>query len=189
METSLAYQGRRVAIDAQQLFAALSARAMATQEDAIFYRHDDLVSLLEKAGVESDPHGRWYRARAVRVRTNRQAIAELRLGRPLLAGTSIQNAWLEPAVARSGIIPARPADSHVVGGKTLGVLGYDATADAFIILLGWPSWGMNGFGLLPAAQAFGGSIHDAHSIEAYEFSPAAAAPDRPAGSTGAGRAT
>jgi hypothetical protein len=180
VETSLAYQGHRVAIDVQQFFAALSASAMAAQEDAIYYRHDDLIGILEKMGVESDPHGRRYRVKAVPVRTNRKAISELRLGRPLLAGTSIRNTWLEPAAATSGIIPASSADSYVLGGKTLGILGYDARVDAFIILLGRASWGINGFGLLPAAQAFGGSIHDAHAIEAYEYSPAAAAADRPA---------
>ncbi len=49
-------------------------------------------------------------------------------------------------------------------------MGYDAREDSYVILTGWPSWGVRGFGTLPKTEAFGFAVHDAHAIEAYEGS-------------------
>lgn len=170
VETSLAYQGRRIALDSVDFFRALSATAVTVDESSIAYTHADLIKLLAKRGIETYPPGRRYCVKAVPVRTNSQAIAELRLGRPLLAGTTIRTSWLEPKAAESGIIPDQGDTDNMVGGKTVGILGYDSRVDAFIILMGWPSWGINGFGLLPTALAFGRAVESAHSIEAHECS-------------------
>jgi hypothetical protein len=169
VETSLAYQGRRIALDAEDFFRALSVKAV-SQGESIAYLHSDLIDLLAKRGIESYPPGRRYCGKAAPVRTNAQAIVQLRLGRPILAGTTVRTSWLTPAVAESGLISDLGETDFVVGGKTIGIMGYDARIDAFIILMGWPSWGINGFGLLPTALAFGKSVHDAHAIEAFECS-------------------
>jgi len=179
VETSLAHQGRRIALDAEDFFQALSARAI-VETDSIAYLHSDLIELLAKRGIESYPPGRRYCVKAVSVRTNDQAVSQLRLGRPLLAGTTIRNSWLKSGVAESGLISDQGETDYVAGGKTIGIMGYDARVDAFIILMGWPSWGINGFGLLPTALAFGKAVHDAHAIEAYECSAEAATPARQA---------
>src|SRR5262249_48445849 len=48
VETSLAYQGRRIALDAGDFFQALSAKAMVHEGGSISYQHSDLIDLLAK---------------------------------------------------------------------------------------------------------------------------------------------
>ena len=170
METSLAFQGRRVALDRDDFSSSLLARARHAGEDSISYLHSDLIDLLQKTGVASDPPGRHFRAKAIPVRTSEEAITQLRLGRPILAGTMIRDFWLSPEVAASGLIPVGSGKGSVLGGRTIAIMGYDAREDSYIILTGWPSWGVRGFGTLPKIDAFGRAVHDAHAIEAYEGS-------------------
>src|SRR5215472_102225 len=176
VEASLAYRGRRIALDSEDFFQALSSRGRMHEGGHISYQSSNLIDLLAKRGIESYPPGRRYCVKAFPVRTNGQAIAQLRLGRPILAGTVIQSSWLEPGIAESGLIPEGGGNSNIAGGKTVGIMGYDARADAFIILMGWPSWGINGFGLLPTTLAFGKAVHEAHAVEAYERSTKSTAP-------------
>ena len=164
LETSLAYQGRRVAMSREDLMAKLSAISL--DKSAIAFTMRDLVTVLTTIGIQSDPPGRLFKAHAVRAKSMQAITDELGLGHPVIAGGLVRQSWMDPEVMAAGELPTGTAQTgHVMGGKVILILGYRATPPALRVLIPWPTWGRSGLGWFPVEK---GLWDDAYSINAYE---------------------
>jgi uncharacterized caspase-like protein len=172
LETSLAYQGKRVALDREAYAVELRKRGTPENEAGQFgYTHAAMVEVIAKVGVPSDPPGRLYRARLTNVRSGRDIIKQLTLGRPVVAHAMIREPWLDPKVQADGRLPEDIGQYPYQGGKTLLILGWDKVQDMFAMLMPWPEWGDRGYGWIPnGRRLLGDYINEPAAIEAYEVS-------------------
>jgi hypothetical protein len=167
LETSLAYQGRRVVISRDDLIAKLSDISL--DKSGIAFTMPDLITVLENVGIRSDPPGSLFKAHTVRVKSTKATIDELRLGHPVLAGAVVRQVWMDEQVMAAGELPTGSAQTGpILGGKVILILGYRTTPAAFRILTPWPTWGQSGLGWIPTEE---GLFDDASAINAYEAMP------------------
>jgi hypothetical protein len=176
LETSLAYQGHRAALDRTAYTKELRVRATVPENEAgqFGYTHPQMIEAIKKVGVPTDPAGRLFRAQVTNVKSSKGIVVQLARGRPVVAGGIVREAWLDRHVQSAGRIPE--ADGELLGGKTLLILGWDPDQREFAILMAWPEWGDEGRGWLPdRPRLIGDYLHQASAIAAYEVDPKNAA--------------
>lgn len=174
LETSLAYQGQRIALDRGAYTRELRARAADPENEVgqFGYTHSAMLEVIENVGVPSDPPGRRYRGRVTPLHSGNDIIEQLALGRPIVAGAMIRAPWLDSEVQAAGRLPKNIGSYPYQGGKTLLILGWDPMEKSFAMLMPWPEWGDRGYGWLPnEPKLFGDYLSLASAIEAYEVNP------------------
>jgi Caspase domain len=172
LETSLAYQGRRVALDRQAYDAEMMKRARlpANEEGQYGFTRSDWVEVVRDIGVPSDPAGRLYRARVMPAHSSKEIVKQLEAGRPIVAIASIRDAWINPEVKATGRLPSEPGPvGSFFGFKQMLILAYDQVEKEVGILMPWPEWGYRGNGWIPDIPTlFNDYVSGADAIEAFE---------------------
>jgi uncharacterized caspase-like protein len=179
LETSLAYQGKRVALDRQAYSAEMLKRTRLPPNEVGQYgfTRQDWVEVVRDVGVSSDPAGRLYRARVTPLHTGEDIALHLAAGRPVLAIATMRQAWIREEVKATGRLPDIPGPVDGLHGyKLMLILGWDQLEKQFAIMMPWPEWGDRGSGWLPNIPSlFNDYIYDADAIEAFEFTSELAA--------------
>jgi len=76
----------------------------------------------------------------------------LAAGYPFVLGFTVYSAFESPQVAQTGILNLPASSEQVVGGHAVMAVGYDDTAQRFIIRNSWgATWGMKGYFTMPYA--------------------------------------
>jgi len=172
LETSLAYQGKRIALNREAYSDAMIKRARLPPDAQGQYAFSraDWVEVAGKIGIPSDPAGRLYRAKVTRVRSGNAIIKHLESGRPVVATARITNPWLDPEVKATGRFPREKTGTEsLLGYKMILILGWDPAEKLFAMMVPWPEWGDRGNGWLPDLRLlFKEYIGEADAIEGYE---------------------
>jgi len=169
MEAALAYHGRWIRLDRNDFWRKLRERAsqiipIKPNDTTISYRQKDLIATLTNDGVASSD-GTLFRARATRLRTAQDILSALNRGSPMLSGLSVPEAMLSQEVSTFGQLPDNWSTNPILGGTTIGIFGYDTDKRRWLILTGWPSWGVGGFGWIPAEDVTAAFHADSFGIE------------------------
>jgi hypothetical protein len=175
MEGSLAYQGKRIALNREAYFDELVKHSdlPPNEEDQYAFTRADWVEIASKIGIPSDPPGRSYRAHVTRVRSGNGIIKHLDAGRPVIATARITNQWLDPEVKATGRFPREQTGMEgLLGYKMILILAWDSAEELFGMTVPWPEWGDRGIGWLPDLRHFFKEyISEADAIEGYEVNP------------------
>jgi C1A family cysteine protease len=76
----------------------------------------------------------------------------LAAGYPFVLGFTVYSAFESPQVAKTGVLNLPTSSEQVVGGHAVMAVGYDDTAQRFIIRNSWGTgWGMKGYFTMPYA--------------------------------------
>ena len=69
---------------------------------------------------------------------------------PVVAGITIYNSYMQPDVAKSGLVPLPKPKETVIGGQAICIVGYDDSKKLFKFINAWTEkWGDKGYGYLP----------------------------------------
>jgi C1A family cysteine protease len=76
----------------------------------------------------------------------------LAAGYPFVLGFTVYSAFESPQVAQTGVLNLPASSEQVLGGHAVMAVGYDDTAQRFIIRNSWgTAWGMKGYFTMPYA--------------------------------------
>ncbi len=82
-------------------------------------------------------------------------------GFPFVFGFTVYESFESPAVAQSGMVPMPSPNEKTVGGHAVMAVGYDDTAQRFIVRNSWgTTWGISGYFMMPYAYVTDPNLAD-----------------------------
>ncbi len=92
-----------------------------------------------------------------------QSLAQLRgclaSGYPIVFGFTVYESFESPTVTSTGVVPMPASDEKVLGGHCVLAVGYNDTAQRFIIRNSWGNgWGKHGYATMPYAYLLTGAL-------------------------------
>ena len=85
----------------------------------------------------------------------------LAAGYPFVFGFTVYDAFESAAVAKTGVLNLPASTEQVVGGHAVLAVGYDDTAQRFIVRNSWGAqWGQAGYFTMPYAYLITGNLAD-----------------------------
>ena len=131
----------------------------------------DLVYVIDFVGIKARRGGARFVARSYPISSVDEAVAQLALGRPVLTGVQITQAWFEELASTTGRIDEAQADPRNARGSVLGaIVAWDPGLEELRLLTPWPTWGDGGEATLTrkaAERSLGGG--EMRSIETVEM--------------------
>ncbi|MDE1886319.1 MAG: C1 family peptidase [Xanthomonadaceae bacterium] len=96
-----------------------------------------------------------------RLSTTQEMRACLASGYPFVFGFSVYESFESDAVAKTGTVPMPQNNERVLGGHAVCAVGYDDTAQRFIVRNSWGTqWGRKGYGTMPYAYLADRNLSD-----------------------------
>lgn len=82
-------------------------------------------------------------------------------GYPFVFGFTVYESFESQQVAQTGIVPMPGPQERVVGGHAVVAVGYDDSANQFIVRNSWgPAWGNQGYCMMPYSYLINGQLAD-----------------------------
>jgi C1A family cysteine protease len=82
-------------------------------------------------------------------------------GYPFVFGFTVYASFESPTVAQSGMVPMPSPGEEVVGGHAVMAVGYDDSAQRFIVRNSWgTAWGISGYFMMPYAYVTDSNLAD-----------------------------
>jgi hypothetical protein len=141
MELSLERQGRARQLSPADLQKSLEkVTPPGLDTGFMFY---DLIHVVDFVGVKARRGSSRYVARSYPVATLEQAVEQLRLGRPVLAGVQVSDDWWEPQAAQHGVLDfERPRQFQ--GATVCAIVSWDPRDGNVRVLTPWATYGDGG---------------------------------------------
>jgi hypothetical protein len=169
MELSLERQGRHVRLAPADFWKSMEKVTGHPLDQGFMLA--DLVYVVDFVGIKARRGGARFVARSYPISSLDEAVAQLALGRPVLTGVQITQAWFEEPASTTGRIDEAQADPRNVTGSVLGaIVAWDPRLEELRLLTPWPTWGDGGEATLTrqaAERSLGGG--EMRSIETVEM--------------------
>lgn len=146
MEISLARLGHKVWLSGTDIADSLKARTKRSLQLEGFLV-PELFYVIDFIGVKARASRRRYVARSFPLGSLDELPAQLALGRPVIAGVTVQDSWFKAAIMKTGTIDFEPK-ARMQGGVMCALVGWDPVHEVAKILLPWPTWGKGGMGTI-----------------------------------------
>lgn len=166
MEMSLAFHGKRVLLSQGDLHMKLT-KLTKRKLDKEGFVMADMMYVIDHVGVRAKRSKKVYTARSFGLAAMDDIVGQLRLGRPVVAGLTWRQRWLEEPIAKTGKLDLK-TDDRISGGSMITIVGCNEE-DMSIRFMWHLGWGDRGLGWMSMATARVCIDANSYSIEAAEM--------------------